>query len=705
MRIGVAGGGPAGLFFAALAAKSGHEVVLSERNPRGATYGWGVVFSEGTLGELAEIDREVHRVIDERAVRWSAIEVRGQRPDGPLDRARVLCHLSPGLARGAAGGVRGSVGAASFRGGGRSDRPRLRCGGGCRWRPQHDQRASHREVFRPELRPHRTRYVWYGTTLPLDAFTFVFEETPAGLMQVHAYPYDSGNSTFIVECTEEVWRGNGIDRMDEEESLSFCEKVFAEVLDGHRLLSNRSEWLQFATLRCRTWHHGNVALVGDAAHTAHFSIGSGTKLAMEDAASLHRALSEHPDDLAAAFADYETERMPAVERFQLAALESSRYFEEVARYLDLDPVRFTYNLLTRSGRVAHSAMEQRDPALTVAATGSLAAGHVGSVVAPPPHLVPFTSRSVRLPNRIVFAAAGQAPADLEALAGAGAGLCLTAEVAVSADGRISPDSPRLDDVSAGAWRAAVDAIHRAGSLAGIVLSHAGRRAATRSRARGSDRSLGDEGWPLVAASPLAFTRKGRVPAEIDEEGMNRIRQAFAEAAAHAAESGFDLVSIDLGGGYLLGGFLSPLSNTRTDRYGGDLSNRLRFPLEVVEAVRAHWRNDRPMAVRLTVTDWHRSGISLDDAVKTAVELRQAGTDLIEVVGGGTLPDAAPDYRRLYLAGHAERIKHEAEIPVLVGGAITTFDQVDTLVTAGTSRPLSARPMALPPQLPPLSSFC
>ena len=202
------------------------------------------------------------------------------------------------------------------------------------------------------------------------------------------------------------------------------------------------------------------------------------------------------------------------------------------------------------------------------------------------------------------------------------------------------------------------------------------------RARGSDRSLGDEGWPLVAASPLAFTRKGRVPAEIDEEGMNRIRQAFAEATAHAAESGFDLVSVDLGGGYLLGGFLSPLSNTRTDRYGGDLSNRLRFPLEVVKAVRARWRNDRPMAVRLTVTDWHRSGISLDDAVKTAVELRQAGTDLVEVVGGGTLTDAAPDYRRLYLAGHAERIKHEAEIPVLVGGAITTFDQVDTLVTAG-----------------------
>ena len=643
--------------------------------------GGGWSSPKGTLGELAQIDREVHRVIDERAVRWSAIEVavngRTVHSTGHGFSAisrRALLEVLQEVCEGrsvqirfeeevdptnldsdvvvAADGVRSTI------------------------------REHRREVFRPELRPHRTRYVWYGTTLPLDAFTFVFEETPAGLMQVHAYPYDSGNSTFIVECTEEVWRGNGIDRMDEEESLSFCEKVFAEVLNGHRLLSNRSEWLQFATLRCRTWHHGNVVLVGDAAHTAHFSIGSGTKLAMEDAASLHRALSEHPDDLAAAFADYEAERMPAVERFQLAALESSRYFEEVARYLDLDPVRFTYNLLTRSGRVAHSAMEQRDPALTVAATGSLAAGHVGSVVAPPPHLVPFTSRSVRLPNRIVFAAEGQGPADLEVLAGAGAGLCLTAEVAVSADGRISPDSPTLDDVSAGAWRAAVDATHRAGSLAGIVLSHAGRRAATRSRSRGSDRSLGDEGWPLVAASPLAFTRKGRVPAEIDEEGMNRIRQAFAEAAAHAAESGFDLVSVDLGGGYLLGGFLSPLSNTRTDRYGGDLSNRLRFPLDVVKAVRAQWRNDRPMAVRLTVTDWHRSGISLDDAVETAVELRQAGTDLVEVVGGGTLPDAAPDYRRLYLAGHAERIRHEAEIPVLVGGAITTFDQVDTLVTAG-----------------------
>jgi anthraniloyl-CoA monooxygenase len=424
-----------------------------------------------------------------------------------------------------------------------------------------------------------------------------------------------------------------------------------------------------------------VALVGDAAHTAHFSIGSGTKLAMEDAASLHRALGEHPDDLAAAFADYEAERMPAVDRFQQAALESSRYFEEVARYLHLDPVRFTYNLLTRSGRVAHSAMVQRDPALTVAASRSLAEGHAGTIVAAPPHLSPFTSRSVRIPNRVALAAPGHAPADLEALAGAGAGLCLTHEVAVSAEGRISPDSPVLDEVSVEAWRAAVDAVHRAGSLAGIVLSHAGRRAATRPRARGSDISLGDEAWPLVAASPLAFTRRGRVPAEIDEEGMTRIRQAFAEAAAHAAKSGFDLVSVDLGGGYLLGGFLSPLSNIRTDRYGGDMSNRLRFPLDVVEAVRAGWRDDRPMAVRLTVTDWHQSGISLDDSVTAAVGLRQAGTDLIEVAGGGALPDAAPDYRRLYLAGHADRIKHEARVPVMARGAITTFDQIDTLVAA------------------------
>ena len=683
MRIGVAGGGPAGLFFAALAAKSGHDVTLSERNARGATYGWGVVFSEGTLGALAEIDGEVHRVIDERAVRWSAIEV--------LVGGKTVHSTGHGFS---AVSRRGLLEALQEVCEGRSVQLRFEeevdpadpfpsadlvvAADGVR----SDIRELHRDVFRPELKPHPTRYVWYGTTLPLDAFTFVFEDTPAGLMQVHAYPYDRANSTFIVECTEEVWRGNGLDAMDEEASLLFAEKVFADVLNGHRLLSNRSEWLQFATLRCRTWHTRRLALVGDAAHTAHFSIGSGTKLAMEDAASLHRALSEHPDDLAAAFADYETDRMPAVDRFQHAALESSGYFEQVARYLDLDPVRFTYNLLTRSGRVGHGAIEQRDPALAVAVSRSLAAGHTGTVVAPPPHLVPFTSRSVRMPNRIVFVAEGQAPADLEALAGAGAGLCLTAEVAVSADGRISADSPMLDEKSAGAWRVAVDAIHRNGSLAGIVLSHAGRRAATRSRARGSDRSLGDDGWPLIAASSLAFTRQGRVPAEIDEEGMTRIRQAFAEAAAHAAKSGFDLVSIDLGGGYLLGGFLSPLSNVRTDRYGGDLSNRLRFPVDVVEAVRAEWRDDRPMAVRLTVTDWHRSGISLDEAVTAAVGLRQAGTDLIEVAGGGALPDAAPDYRRLYLAGHADRIKHEAEIPVLVRGAITTFDQIDTLVAAG-----------------------
>ncbi|MCT2587598.1 oxidoreductase [Actinophytocola gossypii] len=662
MRVTVVGAGPSGLYLAILLKKAdpAHEVTVLERNAPDATFGWGVVFSEETLGALRDADYSTYLEITDSFARWSAIDIRYRgrvlRSTGHTFSAIRRTHLLDILQRRArALGVdlRFGVEVSTVE---PADLVVAADGANSTLR-----RAG---SFGTTSEPQGCKYVWFGTDLVFDAFTFIFARTEFGLFQVHAYPFDENASTFIVETTEETWRRAGLDRMSEEDSLAFCAELFKSDLDGHRLMSNKSVWLDFPLVRNRHWHDGNVVLLGDAAHTAHFSIGSGTKLAMEDAIALANGFTRHPSDVEQALVDYELERQPVVERFQQAAGDSAAYFGRVGHYQDLAPIQFAFNLLTRSGRISHANLTQRDPHLTrVLDSWFAGAAEPGSVAAPPMFApLPLGGRTVR--NRVVRVGGADA-------ARAGAGLVLTGLVAVSPDGRTTPDCPVSD-----AWTPDVGEVHAAGALAGLRLGHAGRRGAVRES--GVDVPLRD-GWPLLSASPLRYAPFGAVPKEMDESDMDRVRADFVAAAERAAAAGFDVLELDLADGYLLASFLSPLSNRRGDGYGAD---RTRFPLSVVDAVRAVWPAERVLAARLTVTDWARGGLTVEDGIGHARALAEHGVDLVHVRAGHSTAGSRPEYRRGYLTTLSDRIRNEAGVPTLVGGYLTTQDEVNTVVAAG-----------------------
>ncbi len=682
MRIEVIGAGPAGLYLALLAKKADprHEIVVHERNAPDATFGWGVVFSEETLGSLRDADQPTWAEIGETFARWSAIDVhfRGEtvRSVGHgfsgIARKRILDILQR---RCAALGVdlrfHDEVPSADL--------------------PEADLvvaadgvnsfvRRQAPEAFGARERVHETRFIWFGTDLALRAFTFVFRETEHGMFQVHGYPFDADRSTFVVECREDVWSRAGLEGASEADSVAFCEELFAPELAGHALLSNRSMWINFVTLRCETWHRGNVVLLGDAAHTAHFTIGSGTKLAMEDAISLAGALERHPADLEWALTSYELERQPAVERTQRAALDSAAYFENVSRYATLEPVRFAVNLLTRSGRISYANLTQRDPALVERSDAAFAAeaGDDEVRLAPPPTFVPFVVDGLRLANRAVASPPSQDDAEdgmpsaalggrLARAAGSGVGLIVSEFVSVSADGRITSGTPGLyEDAQTIAWREIADRVHEARAAFGVRLGHAGPRGATRSRRLGIDLPL-PRPWPLL------------LPNEMTHADMDRAREDFGRAASAAVEAGADLLEVDAAHGYLLGSFLSPLSNPRTDAFGGSRDARMRFPLEVVGVVREAWSG--PMSILVPATDWARGGSDLDDAVAFARAVRDLGADLVHV-GSGHAPRANPEYGPGYLVASADRIRNEAGVNVIVEGRLWTLDQANTILSAG-----------------------
>ena len=655
MNVTVVGGGPAGLYLAILLRKANPtvDVRVLERNAPDATFGWGVVFSEETLGALRDADLETYVAITDTFARWDRLEIRYRnrvlRSRGhsfsAIARRRLLeilqqrCRaLGARLDFGheietvptdadlvvAADGVNSVV-----------------------------RRASERD-FGTKVEPEGCKYVWFGTPLVFDAFTFIFRETEYGLFHVHAYPFDDRTSTFIVECPESTWRAAGLDELDEEESLAFCERLFARDLEGRELLSNRSIWLSFPKVTNDTWHRARVVLMGDAAHTAHFSIGSGTKLAMEDAIALRDAFVRRAWDVDSALVDYELERQPVVERTQQAASESAAYFARVRSYTRLAPIQFAFNLLTRSGRISHASLAVRDPAFTRTLDAWLAA--TSARVAPPPAFAAFTLRGLELDNRIV------ARADEEAVSGAG--LVLSGFVAVSPAGRITRETPTIEE-----WMPRMRPVL-------LQLSHAGPRGACLPRGLGADLPLPD-GWELVAASPLAYGPFSAVPRELDVDGMAAVRDEFVTGARRATELGVDVLELDFGHGYLLASFISPLRNQRSDEYG---SERLRFPLEVLDAVRRAWEG--PLSVRLSITDWARGGLSIDDGVAVARVLVEHGCDVVHAVAGQTIHDDRPEYRRGFLSALSDRVRTEARIPTLVGGHLTTLDDVSTIVGSG-----------------------
>jgi anthraniloyl-CoA monooxygenase len=630
LRVEIVGGGPAGLYLAILLKRADRATAVRvlERNAPDATFGWGVVFSEETLGSLRDADPETHLEITDTFARWNRLDIRfrgrelrsGGHSFSAIARTRLLAILQR---RCRALGVE------------------LEFGVEVEGLPEADlvvgadgANSVVRSLgeFGTAVEPEGSKYVWFGTDLVFDAFTFIFKEAEHGLFNVHAYPYDERMSTFIVECPEAVWRASGLDAMDEQESLAFCEQVFARDLRGRELFSNRSLWLDFPRVTNRVWHDGRVVLVGDAAHTAHFSIGSGTKLAMEDAIALANGLVRRGWEIESALVDYELERAPFVERTQAAASESAAHFARVASYTHLEPLQFAFNLLTRSGRITHASLGVRDPQFT----RSLDAWFGGTPVAPPPAFAPFELRGVLFPSRFSLVPSGF--------------------VAVSPEGRIAAETPTIDE-----WRPPEGQVL-------LQLGHAGPRGACRAPARGRDLPLPD-GWPVVAPAPRPYGPFSRIPGEPDEE---RIRAQFVAAATWATERGVDVLELDMAHGYLLGSYLSPLTNPEQDR--------LRFPLSVLGAVRAVW--PRVLAVRLSVSDWHPRGNSVEDGIATARVLAERGCDLVHVEAGQTVHDDRPEYRRGFLTALSDRVRNEAGVPTLVGGYLTTLDEAHTIVGAG-----------------------
>lgn len=698
MRVNCIGGGPAGLYAALLIKQRfpAWPVTVLERNRPDDTFGWGVVFSDATLDALRKADAPTHGAIVQAFAHWDDIDVHvkghtitssGHGFSG-LARKRLLAILQE---RAAETGVElhfqtDVADVAAYR-----DCDLLIGCDGANSRV----RNAYTPAFQPNLDTRLCRYVWYGTTLPLDAFTFIFERTELGWFTVHAYRFDRDLSTFIVECREETWRAHGLDAAGTEQSIAFCESLFAPYLKGHHLMTNAThlrgrEWLNFTRVSNQRWIHENVVLMGDAAHTAHFSVGSGTKLALEDAIGLADALVASGGRLDTALPAYEEARRVEVLKLQNAARNSTEWFENVARYAGLPPEQFAYSLLTRSQRIGHENLRLRDTTYVERIERWFAGGPPV-----PPMFTPFRLRGLELRNRVVvspmdmYSAVDGLPNDfhlvhLGARALGGAGLVFTEMTCVTRDGRISPGCTGMylpEHVAA--WRRIVDFVHgQSTAKICLQLGHSGPKGSTKLMWEGMDEPLDTGNWPIVGPSALPYAPVNQVPHELTRAEMDDIREAFARAAVMGLDAGFDMLELHCAHGYLLSSFVTPLRNRRSDEYGGSLENRLRYPLEVFAAMRAVWPQERPMSVRISATDWVAGGVSGDDAVEIARAFKAVGADLVDVSTGQTSPDAKPVYGRMFQTPYADKIRNEVGIATMAVGNVTDVDQVNAILAAG-----------------------
>jgi anthraniloyl-CoA monooxygenase len=744
MRIVCVGGGPGGLYFAMLMKKADprHEIRVVERNQPDQTFGFGVVFSDATMAGIADADSEAYRAISAHLVHWDDIEVnyRGER-------IASTGHGFSGMSRHTLLNVMQQQACAAgvdmvFE---REISSLDACAGADLIVASDGSNSTIRRLLADriatavDLRPNR--FVWLGTSKPFPAFTFYFKHDSHGLWRVHAYQYAPDRSTFIVECREGTWIAAGMDRADEDETAVFLERLFAEELDGHRLVTNRSIWRQFPTIRTTPWWSERIVLLGDAAHTAHFSVGSGTRMAMEDAVALRDALAGEPD-VAAALRAYEAKRRPQVESLQRAAQASLQWFEDTERYMTLDPIQFTFSLLTRSLRITHEDLRARDPQFLAsvdqwvaseaekqvaenarlkpcatsepsdvahgfsraipppmkpgATSESSDVAHGFSRAIPPPMFTPFRLRGLVLSNRVVVSPMCQYVADdglvgdwhlvhLGTRAIGGAGLVMAEMTDVSRDARISPWCAGLyRPEHAAAWKRIVDFVHRETPAAiGIQLGHAGRKGATGRLWEAENEPLLEGGWPIVSASPIPyFPDRSQVPREMTRADIDAAVADYASAAGLARDAGFDLLEIHMAHGYLLACFISPLTNSRTDDYGGPLENRMRFPLEVFDACRSVWPEDKPMSVRISAVDWAPGGHGPDDAVEVARLLKTHGCDIVDVSAGQTVVDQQPVYGRLFQTPFADRIRHHVGMATMAVGNISSYMDVNTIIAAG-----------------------
>ncbi len=730
MKIAIAGGGPGGLYLAALmkGLDPRHEVTVWERNAPDNTFGFGVVFSDETLGGIEGADPVVHERMESRFARWTDIDI-------------ALSYL-PGERR--AEGHTFTVGGQGFAAMSRKDLLRIlqdraaELGVDVRYRTQAPDvarlRATHDLVvaadgvnsairtrdaaaFGPDVDQRANKYIWLGTDLVFEAFQFFVKQTPWGTMQIHGYPYSATGSTFIVEMHEQVWRAAGFDKTEQDDfapgtsdeyAVARIREIFADELRGHQILTNNSKWLNFRTVRNARWHDGNVVLLGDAAHTAHFSIGSGTKLAMEDALALAACLHEHPS-VEAALDAYQAERKPVVESTQRAAQASLEWFENIGMYAAQDPAQFAFNLLTRSRRITFENLRERDEefAADIEAEFARRAG-----VAPAPAMfTPARIGPLELKNRVIVSSMDMYSAEegvpgefhlvhLGSKALGGAGLVMTEMTCVSPEGRITPGCPGLwTDEQRDRWAAIARFVHqRSTAKIGLQLGHSGRKGSTRLMWEGMDQPLPDGNWEVIGPSALPYGADCHRPREATRADMDKVVADFAAAARRGVQAGFDLIEVHAAHGYLLSSFLSPVSNTRTDRYGGSLENRLRFPLEVFDAVRTAVRTGAgdgiraaagdavPVTVRISAADWVPGGITPDDAVEIARAFIAHGAGAIDVSSGQVSKDERPAFGRSYQTPFADKIRHQvagpAGVAVIAVGAISGYDDVNSILLAG-----------------------
>jgi anthraniloyl-CoA monooxygenase len=704
VKVNVIGGGAGGLYLAILLKKAdpGHQVTVFERNRADDTFGFGVVFSDAALDSVAQSEPDIHAEITRDFYHWDDIDIhyRGEvlRSSGHgfsgIERKRLLNILQQ---RAAALGVeqqfsRDIVDLAPY-----LDADLVVGADGS----NSTVRAKWADAFQPTIDWRPNRFVWLGTTFPFKAFTFYFKKNEHGLWRVHAYRYNQKHSTFIVEATEETFRKSGLKENDEDATIAFCEELFKEELAGHKLIKNRSLWRPFPIIRNARWHKDNIVLIGDAAHTTHFTIGSGTKLAMEDAAALRDALAESKDAREAA-ERYEAARKPIVESFQRAAQVSLTWFEDTERYMELDPIQFGFSLLTRSFRVTHDELARRDPAYVgsvnrwFAAKASVQAGvDVHMDPPPPPLFTPFRLRGMLLQNRAVVSPMCQYLADdgtvndwhlvhLGSRAVGGAGLVFTEMTDVSREGRISPGCAGMyKSEHLAAWKRIVDFVHAfSKAKIGMQLGHAGRKGSTKLAWLGMDEPLEEGGWPVLGPSPIPWTEHNPIPKEMTRADMEKVRDDHVRAAKMADQAGFDILELHFAHGYLLATFISPLSNQRKDEYGGSLENRLRFPLEVFDAVRAAWPKEKPISVRISATDWAPMGVQAADAVEMGKAFKARGCDIIDVSAGQTVAFGKPVYGRQFQTPFSERVRIEAGIPTMAVGNISSYADVNTILAAG-----------------------
>lgn len=706
MRIVCLGGGPAGLYFAILMKKANpaHDITVIDRNAADNTFGWGIVFSDKTMDGFREADESVVNAIEANFHHWDDIDV----------------HFK---GRKITSGGHGFCGIARLKLLQIFQERAAELGVNMIWEQEikdpdeyskeydlvigadgvfSTTRAKHEAHFNPRIDLRKNRFIWLGTKKKLDAFTFAFKETEWGWFNLHAYRFNEEMSTFIVETPEPTWYKAGIDKFEAEDSIAFCENLFADLLDGHKLISNARHlrgsamWLKFNRVLCERWYKDNIVLIGDAAHTAHFGIGSGTKLAMEDAISLAKVLNSTDGSVPERLARYQAEREIEALKLQSAARNRMTWFEDIERYTHLEPEQFAFSLLTGSQRVGHENQKLRDPAY-VEGLDSWFAQQCGLPAKPiPPMFTPFKLRGMTLSNRVVvspmctYSATDGVPGDFHfqhytARGLGGAALVMTEMTCVAPEARITPGCTGIwNDGQVAAWKRIVDFVHaNSGAKMGLQIGHAGRKGSTKLSWDGIDQPLESGNWPLIAPSPLPLIAGvSQTPREMTRTDMDAVKAAFVAATERANTAGFDLVEFHAAHGYLMSSFISPLTNQRSDEYGGSIANRCRYPLEVFNAMRAVWPADKPMSVRISAHDWVPGGTTPEDAAEIARIFKDAGADIIHVSSGQVSKDEQPVYGRMFQVPFSDRIRNEVGVPTITVGNIFEADHVNTIIAAG-----------------------